>query len=123
MTPEELRKLHEAATTGPWSQMRNAPGKEPIVRFPTDDRDAMICGNSPGRTGLSIQDARLIAALRNAAPVLLAAWELAEAADDYEDDTIGVRSHYLANGWTTSVEAYDRMVAAINAYRHAKARP
>jgi hypothetical protein len=76
MRADELRRLHEAATEGPWLidtrdpdtlRYEESPGNHPIV---CETREF----ENPAHPG----DARLIAALRNAAPRLIALLEAAE---------------------------------------------
>lgn len=52
--------------------------------------------------------------------LVAAALRLAEAAGNFEDESIGVRSYFVANNWTDTVAAYDAMVEAASAYRAAK---
>lgn len=72
----ELRRLHEAATPGPWETSRI--GDEPYMRLETKDQGLQI---SAFLGAITAQEGNmaLIAAMRNALPALLSIAEAAEA--------------------------------------------
>ena len=79
----ELRRLHEAATPGPWETSRI--GDEPYMRLETKDQGLQI---SAFLGAITAQEGNmaLIAAMRNALPALLSIAEAAEAFMSEEHD-------------------------------------
>lgn len=79
----ELRRLHEAATPGPWDERGDENDRESssyVVSEAYVDEEPGICGDCNKHWPLVRADAELIVAARNALPALLARAEVYEAA-------------------------------------------
>lgn len=90
MTPADLRKLIEAASPAPWSCWDGfGPDKFGMMRAerigPNDSKSGLWSGEAPGHHPIAgrKEDFEVVVALRNLAPLLIAAWEVAEDAEPH----------------------------------------
>ncbi len=102
----ELRELEKAATRGPWSSQHDFTGEIAYVkRMYQDDQDRRVhtvIARCEGYGANRTEDAALIAALRNAAPYLLAVVEAAQELCDWWDNaTIAEAEFALADAMAT----------------------
>lgn len=109
MTLDNLRQLLDEATPGPWSTWSNgfdagvvsdADGADPNDRY-----RSLIFGGEPheGYIDPDDADARLVVALRNAAPDLLAAVEALERLE--KNHALRLDAHGLSQNIVIEVEA------------------
>ncbi len=80
MNIDELKKLDAEATPGPWAQRSAGVDEindEPVCYVESDDRPINFVATQGGGCGaaIGIPDGRLIVAMRNALPALLAELE------------------------------------------------
>jgi hypothetical protein len=108
---DNLKKLHDAATPGPWRADVTPPGPGGQVcrseRVVVDHRIASHFVASRGMQGMGrwCADANLIATLRNATPAILA---LVEAVRDVTESPSLTAKNYLA--LVEALAAYDTAV-------------
>lgn len=86
MTPDDLQRLHEAATSAPWDYTPNIGAEMGYVAGSEDVVAGII--NIPGAEKQNESNADLIVTARNVLPLLIDLWRAAEVvaqrAEDYE---------------------------------------